>query len=138
MGCQILSVGRVRAGGFNDGSGGQLGNGDVIWMPITPVRTERDDHMGLDAPQVFDDLCHHFGWVGLVQFAIEVSQKFDAPNAQDLGCRAQFCLPYLSQRLYAWICPLITSPATLTPRCGNEIRFDILSSRFREQATKTQ
>jgi len=42
-------------------------------MPITTVRAERDDNVGLDAPEVVDDLCHHLGSVGLVQFAVEIA-----------------------------------------------------------------
>jgi len=75
---------------------------------------------------------------GLVQFAIEVSQQFDLPDTQGLNCRRQFRFTFLSQRLYAWICPLVTGPATLTPCCCNEIRIDILSGRFRENASKTR
>src|SRR5689334_13288452 len=107
-------------------------------MSIDPIRSERDDHVGPDASQVFDDLGHRLGWVGPVQFVVEVSQKLDTLDTQNLSRRAQFFLAYLSQRLHAWICLLVTKPATLTPRCGNEIRFGALSSGFRENATKSQ
>ena len=80
----------------------------------------------------------HLGRVGLVQFAVEIAQEFDAPDTQDLCCRSQFCLPRLSQRRYTGIILSYHAPATLTPRGGNEEGFDMLSGRFRQNAAKTQ
>ena len=99
MGSQVPVVQRVGAGCFDDGSGGKLRNGDVIWMPIASVGPEGDDNIWLDAPQVPDDLCHDLGRVGLVQFAIEVPQEIDAADSEDFGCRLQLCFTDLTQRL---------------------------------------
>ena len=47
---------RYRAiGGAHGGRGRELGDGNVVGMPVSPLRTESDDHMGLNAPDVRND-----------------------------------------------------------------------------------
>src|SRR6266566_6327634 len=99
MGSQIPVVRRVGIGRFDDCGGVKLRNGDVIWMSIASVWPEGNDNIWLDAPEVPDDLCHDLGWVGLVQFAIEVPQEIDAADPKHFDCRVQFCFTYLAQCL---------------------------------------
>ncbi len=99
MESQIPLVRRVGARRFDDGSGGTLRDGNMIWMPVASIGAEGDDHIRLHAPQVPGDLCHHFGWVGLVQLAINIPQKINAANAKDFGRRSQFSLTHLTQHL---------------------------------------
>src|ERR1700694_5535920 len=103
MGSQVPVVKRVGVGRFDDGGGSKLRNGDVIWMPVASVWPEGDDNVRFDASEVPDDLCHDLGRVGLVQFAIDVPQEIEAADTEHFGCRSQFRLTYLTQRLSAWI-----------------------------------
>src|SRR5260370_11385527 len=135
---QFPVVQRIGAGRFDDGGGGKLRNGDVIWMPVASVGPEGDDNVRLDAPQVPGDLCHDLGRVGLVQLAIEVPQEIDAANTQDFGCRLQLCFTDLSQALKCWIFTLVTEPAALTPRGSDEEGFYSLSTIFGQYTARTQ
>ncbi len=96
---QFPVVQRIGAGRFDDGGGGKLRNGDVIWMPVASVGPEGDDNVRLDAPQVPGDLCHDLGRVGLVQLAIDIIQEINAADTEHFGCRLQLCFTDLSQGL---------------------------------------
>jgi hypothetical protein len=37
---------------------------------------------------MFDDLCHYLGWVGLVQFAVDVAQERDVAHTKNLRRRS--------------------------------------------------
>jgi len=88
MGSQSPVVRRVGAGCFNDGSSGQLRDGNVIWMSVASIRPEGDDHIRLDAPQMSGDFCHDLSRMGLVQCAINVIQEIDAVDTKGCGCRS--------------------------------------------------
>src|SRR5947209_11660100 len=99
MRIQVPVVERVGAGRFDDGGGGKLRNGDVIWMSVASIWPEGNDNIRLDAPEVSGDLCHGLGRVGLVQFTIDVPQEVDAADTERFGCRSQLSFASLAQAL---------------------------------------
>src|SRR5262245_10660228 len=138
MGSQIAMVEGVWIGRFDDGSGGELANGDMIGMPIRTIWPECHHHIWLDAAEMSHDLRYCLGWISLVQVTIDIIQEVDTTDTKDFGCCEQLGLADLAQRFQAWIFALFTKPATLAPGRSNEVRFDSLCSILREYTTVAQ
>ena len=70
---QLGGVGRGGIGGGHDGSGGELRDGDVVWMPISAEDIEGQHHLRTDAPQARDNLAYNLAWGRLIQVAVNVA-----------------------------------------------------------------
>src|SRR2546428_1602899 len=86
IGRQVTIVQGGCVGRFDESSGGELANGDMIWMPIPTVWTEGNDNIGFHTTHTPHDLRNHLGWMGLIQVAIKVIQELDAMDTKRSGC----------------------------------------------------
>lgn len=68
--------------GNHDGRRGELGNGDVIGMPVCAVRTKRHDHVGTAPAELAGDGCDRVVGIGAGQLLIRVVEQRHPPHAE--------------------------------------------------------
>src|SRR6266487_6531049 len=138
MGSQVALIQRGWIGRFNDGSSGELANGDMIGMPIGAIWPKRHHYIGFHTAHISHNLRDRLRGGSLVQVAINIIQEIDLADAKYPGGCQQLRLAYLAQCFQPWIITLVAKPATLSSRRCNEVRLDSLGGIFREDAAITQ
>src|SRR5579864_7465550 len=106
----------------------------MIGMPIRAIWPKGDNHIGLHAAQISNDLCHGFCWRCLIQVTIDVIQEIDLANTKHFGCCEQFGLAGLAECIGDWIVALVTEPAAFAPRGCDKVRLDSLGGVLRKYA----
>src|SRR5438128_437688 len=86
MRSQVSEVQRVCVSSFDNGSSSELRNGNMVWVPIATVWSEGHYNVWLDTAEMSNELCDHFGWMALIQVAIDVIQKIDADSKHSGSC----------------------------------------------------
>jgi hypothetical protein len=76
-------------GGAHGGCGRELRDCDVVGMPVRTVRTESDDHVGPNAPDVRSYGANRNCGRELINFAVRVIQDRDLADTQHRGSLPQ-------------------------------------------------
>src|SRR5215470_15642086 len=95
----------MRAGGFwkrwgsrgHDGRRSELGNRNVIGMPVCAVGSERDDDIGLYSPQMLHNGSNDLTWVRTVELLVAVVEHKHFTNTQCRRGSAQLRFTDVSQ-----------------------------------------
>ena len=69
MSWQLPAIGSSGISSSHQSSGGQLRDGDVVWMSIATIWPKCDDNIGFHAAQMAHDLRDRLRWLGLIQLA---------------------------------------------------------------------
>src|SRR5579859_3818702 len=96
---QVAIVQRVRVGGFYNGCGSELGDGDMVWMSIAPIWPEGDDNIGAHMAYMSGDLRDGLCRVCLIQVAIHVIEEIHVANIKHFRRVQQFVLARLPEGL---------------------------------------
>src|SRR6266566_7424571 len=96
---QVLVVEGVWVSDFNDSSRGELANGNMIRVSITSIWPEGDHDIGLDLPQMSDNLRDHLGWRDCIQVSIQVIQEMNAVKTKYTGGCTYLDLTHLAKSL---------------------------------------
>ena len=62
----------------------------MVGVPVGSVRTEGDNHVGLNAPDMRDDGANRSGGLNLIHGAVRVAQDGDFADAEHCGGGSQF------------------------------------------------
>src|SRR5438067_3922952 len=130
MRSQLARVYRVRVGGFDESSSGELTNGDVIWMPIRTIWSEGHHHVRPHTPKMSHDFSNGLGWIGLIQLPIKVIQELDPVETKHFRGRKHFGLAPLAESIQSRIFLLFAPPASFSPRCYDQGGLNAFSSIF--------
>jgi hypothetical protein len=76
-------------GGAYGGGGRKLGDGNVVWVPVGSLRTEGEDHVGLNAPDLGDERANGNRGVNFVNGAVRVAQDRDLADTEHCGGGSQ-------------------------------------------------
>jgi hypothetical protein len=76
-------------GGAYGGGGRKLGDGNVVWVPVRPLRTEGEDHMGPNAPDLGHDCANGDPGVNFVNGPVRVAQDGDLADTEHGGSGSQ-------------------------------------------------
>src|SRR5690606_19139205 len=79
-------------GGAYGSRGGELGNGNVVGVPIGSVRPEGYDHVRPDSPDVRDNRANGDWSLDLIHGAVRIAQDGNLADAEYLGGSAQLGL----------------------------------------------
>ena len=72
-------------GGAHGGRSRELRDCNVVGMPVGSVRTESDDHVGLNAPDVRSDGANRNRGRNLINGAVRVAQDRDLTDTEHRG-----------------------------------------------------
>jgi hypothetical protein len=120
----------------------KLADGNVIWMPVRPVRPERDDDVRLYTPEVTHNRVDHLARPGAIELLIVVVEKRDIFRTEHRRRGAQ--LPFANRgecvcpRMLriAWTMGTVTA-AVATCRAQQE-HLDAFSGVLRDSSTDAE
>src|SRR5262249_62253898 len=108
------------------GGGAERREGDTVGVAIAAGWPERQHEMRPDTAQMRHDLGDRLDWVGLVEIAVDITEKIDLVQAEDLRGGAQLGLADRAQCGQPRVVFGRALPAALAARRRDQIRFDAL------------
>jgi hypothetical protein len=125
-------------GGAYGGRGRKLGDGNVVGMPIRSLRTECDDYVGLNAPDVPDDRSNGSAGRDCIDRSVRISQEGHFTDTEHSGRSSQLRLANASD--FHWIAALSsrTEAAAFSARGCDEVSLDSLSRVLCKRTAETE
>ena len=62
----------------------------MVGVPVSPVRIERKHHLRLEPANMLDNPADGLRWLGLIELAVRVVQKYNLSQAQHLSGGPEF------------------------------------------------
>ena len=125
-------------GGAHGGRSRELRDGNVVGMPVRSIRTESDDHLGPNAPDVRRNSANRRRGGNCVHAAVRVAEDRDLPNPEHRGGFTQLRFTNAADFLRLSALPVWTEPPPLPASSRREIRPDPLSRVFGDRAAETE
>src|SRR5687767_1334451 len=110
----------------------------MVGVPVSPVRIERKHHLRLEPANMLDNPADGLRWLGLIELAVRVVQKYNLSQAQHLSGGPEFSFALAAKGLRAGISFRLAQPASLAPRRGQKISFDPFGGVFSQAAAHPQ
>src|SRR5689334_10347721 len=125
-------------GGAHGGGGRELRDGDVVRVPVGSLWTERNNHVGPNAPDMRNNFANGDRSLDLIDTAVRVAQNRDLTNTEHSGGSSQFRLTKAAYFNRIAALSEYAESAPFSPCCGDEISFHTLSRVLSERSAEAE